>query len=166
MTNIILIGMPGAGKSTVGVILAKALKKTFIDTDIVIQEDSGRLLQNIIDTDGPRAFLDLEERTIVSRHFDNAVVATGGSVVFSTRAMEHLKNGGVVVYLKISFGEMERRLRNITTRGIVLVAGQGLPEMYSERVPLYEKYAGITIDCSEEDFESVVGKVIDGLGGA
>ena len=163
MTNIILIGMPGAGKSTVGVILAKALKKTFIDTDIVIQEDTGRLLQDIIDTDGPRAFLDREERTILSRHFDNAVVATGGSVVFSRNAMEHLKNGGVVVYRKISCEEMERRLKNITTRGIVLVAGQGLAEIYSERVPLYEKYAGITIDCSEEDFEIVVGKVIDGL---
>ena len=123
MANIILIGMPGAGKSTVGVILAKALKKTFIDTDIVVQEDAGRLLQDIIDTEGPRAFLEIEESTILSRHFANAVIATGGSVVFSTRAMMHLKSGGVVVYLKISFEEMEQRLRNITTRGIVLVAG-------------------------------------------
>ena len=165
MTNIILIGMPGAGKSTVGVILAKALGKTFIDSDIVIQEDSGRLLQEIIDTEGPETFMEIEERTVLSRHFENAVVATGGSVVFSRKAMEHLKNGGVVVYLKISFEEMERRLRNITTRGIVLVAGQGLPEMYSERVPLYETYADITIECSGEDFEIVVAKVIDGLGG-
>jgi len=161
MTNIILIGMPGAGKSTVGVILAKALKKTFIDTDIVVQEDAKRLLQDIIDTDGPRAFLEIEERTVLSRHFANAVIATGGSVVFSMRAMEHLKSGGVVVYLKVSFEEMEKRLRNITTRGIVLVAGQGLREMYDQRVPLYEKYADRTIDCSDKDFETVVRKVID-----
>jgi len=165
MANIILIGMPGAGKSTVGVILAKALGKTFIDTDIMIQEDSGRLLQDIIDTEGPRAFLEIEESTILSRYFANAVIATGGSVVFSTRAMEHLKSGGVVIYLKISFEEMEKRLRNITTRGIVLVAGQGLREMYDQRVPLYEKYADRIIDCSEEDFESVVGKVVAGLPG-
>ena len=165
MTNIILIGMPGAGKSTVGVILAKALKKTFIDTDIVIQEDAGRLLQDIIDTDGPRAFLEIEESTILSRHFANAVIATGGSVVFSTRAMEHLKNSGVVIYLKISFEEMEKRLRNITTRGIVLVAGQGLREMYDQRVPLYETYADRIIDCSDKDFEAVVAKVIAGLPG-
>lgn len=162
MTSIILIGMPGAGKSTVGVILAKALRKTFIDTDIVIQEDAGRLLQDIIDTEGPRAFLEIEESTILSGHFANAVIATGGSVVFSTRAMEHLKNSGVVVYLKISFEEMEKKLRNITTRGIVLVAGQGLREMYDQRVPLYEKYADRIIDCSDKDFETVVTKVIDG----
>jgi len=165
MANIILIGMPGAGKSTVGVILAKALGKTFIDTDIMIQEDSGRLLQDIIDTEGPRAFLEIEESTILSRYFANAVIATGGSVVFSTRAMEHLKSGGVVIYLKISFEEMEKRLRNITTRGIVLVAGQGLREIYDQRVPLYETYADRIIDCSEEDFESVVGKVVAGLPG-
>ena len=162
MANIILIGMPGAGKSTVGVILAKALKKTFIDTDIVVQEDAGRLLQDIIDTEGPRAFLEIEESTILSRHFANAVIATGGSVVFSSRAMEHLKNSGVVIYLKISFEEMEKRLRNITTRGIVLVAGQGLRGMYEQRVPLYEKYADRIIDCSDKDFEAVVAKVIDG----
>jgi len=114
-----------------------------------------------IDTEGPRAFLEIEESTILSRHFANAVVATGGSVVFSMRAMEHLKNRGIVMYLKVSFVEMEKRLRNITTRGIVLVAGQGLREMYDQRVPLYEKYADRTIDCSDKDFETVARKVID-----
>jgi shikimate kinase len=163
MKNIIIIGMPGAGKSTVGVILAKALGMKFTDTDIAIQEKTGRLLQEIIDKDGAGAFKKIEEETILSRHFQNAVIATGGSVVFSRKAMEYLKSCGVVVYLEISFEEMERRLRNITTRGIVLVAGQSLRDMYDQRIPLYETYADITIGCSDEDFETVVGKVMDGV---
>lgn len=165
MKNIVLIGMPGAGKSTAGVILAKALGMKFTDTDIAIQEHSGRLLQEILDTDGPEAFKKAEEETVLSLHRQSAVIATGGSVVFSGRAMEHLKSGGVVVYLKISFEEMEKRLRNITTRGIVLSYGETLREMYDGRVPLYEKYADITIACSDEDFETVVGKVMDRLRG-
>jgi len=163
--NIVIIGMPGAGKSTMGVILAKTMGRNFIDTDIVIQEKSGRLLQEMIDDDGPETFLAIEEKTMMSLHCHNAVIATGGSVVFSERAMEHLKSGGVVVYLRISFEEMVRRLNNITTRGIVLVAGQSLHEMYTQRIPLYERYADITIDCSEDDFEHCIGNVIDELSG-
>ena len=163
MKNIILIGMPGAGKSTVGVILAKTLGMNFIDTDIAIQENSLRLLQEIIDTDGPDAFKTIEEETILSLHSHHTVIATGGSAVFSKRAMEHLTWDGVVVYLKISFDEMEKRLMNITTRGIVLSRGETLYEMYNERVPLYEKYAGITIDCEKEDFEMIVKKIIADL---
>ena len=163
MNNIILIGMPGAGKSTAGVILAKALGMTFVDTDIVVQEHAGRLLQDIIDEGGTDAFLKIEENTILSLHCRHAVLATGGSVVFSAGAMEHLASDGVVVYLKISFEEMEKRIRNITTRGIVLVAGQSLRAMYDQRIPLYERYADITIDCSDEDFETVVGNVVDAL---
>ena len=155
--------MPSAGKSTVGVILAKTLGMNFIDTDIAIQENSRRLLQEIIDTDGPDAFKKIEEKTILSLHCHRAVIATGGSAVFSERAMEHLTQDGVVVYLKISFDEMEKRLRNITTRGIVLIAGQGLFDMYTQRIPLYEKYADITIDCSKDDFEIIVQKVIADL---
>lgn len=163
MKNIILIGMPGAGKSTVGVILAKTRGMKFIDTDIAIQETTGRLLQEIIDTDGPDAFKTIEEKTILSLHCHHAVIATGGSVVFSEKAMEHLTKDGVVVYLKISFEEMEKRLKNITTRGIVLLAGQSLFDMYTRRVPLYEKYADITIDCSQDDFENSVQKIIADL---
>jgi shikimate kinase len=163
MKNIIIIGMPGAGKSTVGVILAKTLGMNFTDTDIVIQETSGRLLQEIIDTEGPESFLKTEENAILSLQGQNAVIATGGSVVFSGRAMKHLKRDGVVLYLAISFEEMARRLNNITTRGIVLVAGQSLRDMYNQRIPLYEKYADITIGCSGDDFENVVAKAVDEL---
>ena len=159
MKNIILTGMPGAGKSTTGVILAKALRKKFIDTDIVIQETTGRLLQDIIDEDGPDAFKMIEEEIILAHRFRNTVIATGGSVVFSDRAMQHLRQDGMVIYLAISFKEMEHRLKNITTRGIVLTRGESLREMYDERLPLYRKYADITVDCSGTDFEVVVGSV-------
>jgi len=160
MKNIILIGMPGAGKSTVGVILAKMLGMTFFDTDIAIQESTGRLLQEIIDTNGPDAFLKTEEETILSLSCRNSVIATGGSVVFSGNSMEHLKEDGMVIYLAISFDEMAKRLKNITTRGIVLFSGESLFDMYHERVPLYEKYADITVECSHGEFEDIVGEVI------
>jgi shikimate kinase len=163
MKNIVIIGMPGAGKSTMGVILAKTLGRHFIDTDIVAQETKGRLLQEIIDEEGTGAFLETEEKTILSLRCHHTVIATGGSVVFSGKAMEHLRKDGVIVYLNISFEEMVRRLNNITTRGIVLAAGQGLREMYNQRVPLYEKYADITIECSDSDFEKCIGNVIDEL---
>jgi len=161
--NIVLIGMPGAGKSTVGVVLAKTLGMQFIDTDILIQERAGKMLQEILDGNGPDAFKRLEEETILSLHPDRAVIATGGSVVCSEAAMAHLKSGGVVVYLEIPYAEMEARLKNITTRGILLLPGQSLRGMYDERVPLYEKYADLTVACSDEDFESVVGNLIEAL---
>ncbi|MCP1715478.1 shikimate kinase [Methanocalculus alkaliphilus] len=158
--NIILIGMPGAGKSTVGVILAKTLGMQFIDTDILIQQQSGRMLQEILDHDGPDAFRRMEEETILSLHPSNSVIATGGSVVRSRAAMEHLRSLGVVLYLEISFEEMERRIKNITTRGIVLLPGQSLRAMYLQRVPLYEEYADDIIPCSGEDLESVVSQIL------
>ncbi|PKL61710.1 MAG: shikimate kinase [Methanomicrobiales archaeon HGW-Methanomicrobiales-2] len=161
--NIVLIGMPGAGKSTVGVILAKSLGMQFIDTDILIQERTGRMLQQILDLEGPDAFKRIEEEAILSLHPRHAVIATGGSVVCSGDAMAHLKSEGLVVYLEISYGEMEARLKNITTRGILLLPGQSLRGMYDERVPLYEMYADLTVACSGEDLESVVGNVIEGL---
>ena len=160
MKNIILIGMPGAGKSTLGVILAKTLRMNFIDTDILIQERTGELLQDIIDNEGSTALLKIEEETILDLAAHHAVIATGGSAVFSEKAMKHMRSDGVVLYLDISFEKMVQRLKNIKTRGIVLFEGSNLHDMYSERVPLYEKYADITIGCSEGDFEDIVGKVI------
>jgi shikimate kinase len=161
--NIVLIGMPGAGKSTVGVVLAKSLGMRFIDTDILIQERTGRMLQAILDEDGPEGFRRIEEETVLSLNAEGAVIATGGSVVCSEAAMAHLKAGGVVVYLEISYDEMERRLKNITTRGIVLLPGQSLRGMYDERVQLYERYADLTVASSGGDLESVVQRVIDAL---
>lgn len=163
MNNLVLIGMPGAGKSTAGTVLAKILRMSFIDTDNVMEERSGRALQDIIDTDGPDTFRAIEEETILSLHSDNSVIATGGSVVFSDHSMQHLKQQGIVVYFRISFEEMEKRLNDIRTRGIVLSRGETLRDMYDERIPLYEKYADFVVDCSDMDIEAVVGKVITGL---
>lgn len=160
MRNVVLIGMPGSGKSTAGVLLAKALGRRFIDTDILIQEETGRLLQEIIDQDGPRAFMEIEERTILSLHPHRAVIATGGSVVYSQKAMDYLRNKGTIVYLFITFEEMAERLKNTTNRGIVLTAGQGLHEMYDERISLYESNADCTIDVSCETTEGVVSQII------
>ncbi len=161
--NIVLIGMPGAGKSTVGVVLAKALGMRFVDTDLLIQEKAGRMLQEILNEDGSDSFRRLEEEVILSLRTRRAVIATGGSVVYSKKAMAHLGAGGVIVYLEIPYAEMEARLKNITTRGIVLLPGQSLREMYDERIPLYERYADITIACRGKDLESVVEDLIEAL---
>jgi len=161
--NIVLIGMPGAGKSTVGVVLAKALGMQFVDTDILIQERAGRMLQEILDEDGPDAFRRNEEEAILSLHLHHAVIATGGSVVYSEDAMAHLRSAGVVVYLEISYDAMVKRLKNITTRGILLLPGQSLRKMYDERIPLYERYADLTVACTGRDLESVIGSVIEAL---
>jgi len=161
MKNIVIIGMPSAGKSTIGVILAKTLGMNFIDTDILIQENTGRLLQEIITKDGIDAFLKIEEITILSLTCNNSIIATGGSVVLSDRSMDYLKKHGLIIYLNIVFEEMVQRLNNITTRGIVLAEGQSLIDMYTQRIPLYEKYAEITIDCSKEDVEDIIKKLIN-----
>jgi shikimate kinase len=161
MKNIVIIGMPSAGKSTIGVILAKTLGMNFIDTDILIQENTGRLLQEIITKDGIDAFLKIEEITILSLTCNNSIIATGGSVVLSDKSMDYLKKHGLIIYLNIVFEEMVQRLNNITTRGIVLAEGQSLIDMYTQRIPLYEKYAEITIDCSKEDVEDIIKKLIN-----
>ncbi|MEE1188226.1 MAG: shikimate kinase [Acutalibacteraceae bacterium] len=144
--NIILIGMPGCGKSTIGVLLAKNLAYGFLDSDLVIQEQSGRKLQDMIDEMGPEAFSAFEDAVNATLIPHNTVIATGGSAVYGTRAMEHFKQIGTVVYLKASYETIEKRIRNFATRGIVIPEGQTFRDVYNERTALYEKYADITVD--------------------
>lgn len=144
--NITLIGMPASGKSTVGVLLAKRLGYTFVDVDILIQSQENRLLKEIIAEEGLEGFLEVENRVNASLDTDHAVIAPGGSVIYGKEAMEHLKEISTIVYLKLSYEEVEKRLGNLTDRGVVLKEGMTLLDLYRERVPYYEKYADITVD--------------------
>lgn len=153
MKNIVLIGMAGSGKSTLGVLLAKSLGMPFIDTDLMIQQHEKKLLQEIIDSHGIEPFLEIEEKVMLTIDDLDSVIATGGSVVYSEKAMTHLKEHGRLVYLKLDYVEIERRIQNITTRGIVMDNGKSLKDIYDERVCLYEKYADIIIDCNHKDPE-------------
>lgn len=163
MNNIVLIGMPGAGKSTVGVLLAKTLGYAFLDTDLVIQEREGRLLQDLVDELGVEAFLDREAAAIVSVDCDRTVIATGGSVVCRDRAMEHLRTLGRIVYLQLPLEELERRLHNISTRGIAMAPGETLAHIYDYRSPLYQKYADLTVAVDRQTLEETVEQVLRAL---
>jgi shikimate kinase len=155
-TNLVLIGMPGAGKSTVGVVLAKTLGKMFIDTDLLIQQTMRRLLPQIIREDGVAAFLAGEERTVLQLTANNTVIATGGSVVYSPKAMAHLQRLGMVIYLQLPLADIESRITNMASRGIAIGPGQQLNDLYRERVPLYEKYADMIVDCNGLTLEAVL----------
>lgn len=161
--NVVLIGMPGAGKSTIGVILAKVLGKDFIDADLVIQKKEGRLLREIIEQEGPDGFLAVEERVNAGICPDVAVIATGGSVVYGQRAMEHLGRIGAIVYLKLSYPAVESRLRDIRGRGVVLRDGQTLLDLYQERAVLYERYADVTVEEDGLGVEETLEKTLQAL---
>lgn len=161
MNNIVLIGMPGVGKSTVGVILAKELGYRFIDADLVIQEREGRLLRDIIGDVGPEGFIEVENRINASLEADHAIIATGGSVVYGKEAMRHLKEIGTIVYIEVSYEIIEKRLADIKGRGVVLRDGQTLEDLYRERVPLYEQYADITVSETGLSIEQTVEKLIE-----
>ena len=163
MDNIVLIGMPGAGKSTVGVLLAKTLGYAFLDTDLVIQEREGRLLQDLVDELGVEAFLDREAAAICSVDCDRTVIATGGSVVCRDGAMEHLRELGRIVYLQLPLEELERRLHNISTRGIAMAPGETLAHIYDYRAPLYRKYADLTVAVDRQTLEETVEQVLNAL---
>ncbi len=161
--NIVLIGMPGVGKSTVGVILAKVLGYQFLDADLVIQQKEGKLLREIIEEVGTEGFIAVENRINAELDCDRTIIATGGSVVYGEEAMKHLKEIGTVVYLEVPFSIINRRLSDIKGRGVVLKEGQTLHDLYMERVPLYEKYADIRVSADGLNVEETVERLIKSL---
>ena len=163
MKNIVLIGMPGSGKSTLGVVLAKVLGYGFIDSDLIIEEEEGRLLHEIIAQDGIEGFMAIENRVNSSLQVEKKIIATGGSAVYGEEAMQHLKEIGTVVYLKWELEELAGHLEDLTERGVVLKPGQDLKGLYEERCPLYEKYADLTVPCSGESVEDMVKQIVEAL---
>ena len=163
--NIVLIGMPGVGKSTVGVILAKVLGYQFIDADLVIQKRENRLLHEIISEEGLDGFLKAEENAnvYIAQNEEKSIVATGGSVVFCEKAMQELKKTGRVIYLELEYDQLKKRLGNLKGRGVVLKDGQDLRGLYEERIPLYEKYADLTVNEKNLDVEQTLQKIVDRL---
>lgn len=160
--NIVLIGMPGAGKSTVGVVLAKTLGCDFLDTDILLSTRYGKPLQQILQDAGQPEFLRLEGKLGAELRCENTVVATGGSMVFSPEAMANFRRSGRVVYLRVPFEELSRRIHNITTRGIAFAPNQTLRDLFEERTPLYEKYADLVIS-AVRDVEAAVTAIVETL---
>ena len=161
MNNIVLIGMPGAGKSTVGVVLAKRLGYRFVDSDLVIQEAKGMLLHEIIEERGIEGFLAVENEINASLNVRRSVIATGGSVIYGKEAMELLGENGTVVYLMLPYEAIKKRLGDLNERGVTVKEGQTLLDLYEERIPYYEKYAGVTIDCESKMIRDIVAEIMD-----
>lgn len=161
--NLILIGMSGAGKSTLGVLLAKALGKQFVDTDLLVQQKAGKLLQEILDTEGVDRFLEIEEQVLSSLDLTHAVISTGGSAVYSDKAMRHLKAGGVAVHLHVDFPALTKRLHNLSTRGIVFKGQSDLRGVYEDRLRLYRAYADLTVDCTRNTVDESVDQILHAL---
>ena len=164
MDNIILIGMPGSGKSTVGVLLAKIIGYRFIDTDLLIQEKEGRILFEILRDSGNDYFAAVENEVNSSVMADKTVIATGGSAIYGEEAMRHLGNIGKIVFLDVPLYELEKRINNLSTRGIMFKSGQTLNDIYNERLPLYRKWADITISCEGESLSENAMKIAEALG--
>lgn len=165
MDNIVLIGMPSSGKSTAGVLLAKKAGYGFIDCDLIIQGEEKALLSEIIERKGVEAFIKIEERVNSGLFADRCVISTGGSVVYGAAAMEHLKEIGKVVYLRQSVGEIEKRIPSLAKRGVVMRGNvSNIRELYAERVPLYEKYADVTVECDGRSIEETVADIAEAAG--
>lgn len=162
-SNLVLIGMPGAGKSTVGIILAKQAKRAFIDTDVLIQTSQGRTLQEIIDTDGYLALRRIEEEILLGLDLRNHVIATGGSAVYSDAAMTRLKSNGIVIFLDVDLPTIESRIKDFGTRGLAKRPDQDLADLFRERCALYRKYADITIRCKGMTQEEVGAAIVRAL---
>ena len=163
-TNITLIGMPASGKSSVGIVLAKRLGKKFVDTDIVIQERYGKLLKELIKEYGDDGFRKIEDEVNASLDVTNSIISPGGSVVYGTKAMEHLKEISVVIYLELSYTAIKSRLGDLRERGITLKEGQTLKDLYLERTPLYEKYADITVNEMKKTLANTIDEICEMLG--
>ena len=161
--NVVLIGMPGCGKSTIGVVLAKVVGARFIDADLLIQESQGMLLRDIIARYGDDGFLKIENDVNKSIETENAVIATGGSAVYCTEAMEKYRENDIVVYIRLEYQELEKRLGNLKSRGVVLKDGQTLKDLYNERTPLYEKYAHIIVDSDNMSVEELMDAICSEL---
>lgn len=159
MKNIVLIGMPGAGKSTVGVVLAKRMGYRFLDSDLAIQEKYGKLLHELIEENGVEGFWRIENDVNASLQVSHSVIATGGSVIYEEEAMAHLGRIGVIVYLQLPCREIAERLGDLSARGVTLREGQTLEDLYAERIPLYEKYAHITISCEGKPLREIVAEI-------
>jgi shikimate kinase len=162
-TNIILIGMPGSGKSTVGVLLAKMTARSFIDTDVLIQTETGRTLQSIVDSDGYLELRQIEEAVLLRLDVSGHVIATGGSAVYSSLAMEHLMSQGIAVFLDVDLATLKARVRDYETRGLAKRPDQTVDDLFAERFALYRRYADITIACGKLDHEAVCASIIAAL---
>ena len=164
MENIILIGMPGCGKSTVGVVLATALGMDFIDSDLLIQRREGKRLARIIEEMGDDGFRAVENEVNASIEVQGCVIATGGSVIYGQEAMAHLRSIGTVVYLQLSYAQVEERLGDLHARGVTVKPGQTLRDLYNERCPMYERHAHVTIPCDGLRLREVVAQIRQTLG--
>lgn len=160
MKNIVFIGMPASGKSTVGVVVAKRLGYKFVDTDLVIQEVEKRLLKEIIAEEGNEGFLRIEDRVNAEIQEERAIISPGGSVVYCENAMRHYKETGMIVYLHTSYETISNRLHNAKNRGVVLKDGQTLKDLYEERTALFERYADLTISEEGRDLEETIEEVL------
>ncbi len=161
--NIVLIGMPAVGKSTIGILLAKATGYNFIDTDILIQSGEKKTLAEIIKDIGIKQFLILEQDYLLSVNCNGHVIATGGSAVYSTKSMEHLADNGVIIYLEIGLDDLKNRLSALDSRGVIRTPGQDITSLYRERTPLYDKFADIRIECNNLTPDEVLSKIITAL---
>ena len=161
--NIVLIGMPGCGKSTVGVVLAKAMGYDFVDSDLVIQKQYDKKLEEIIDQVGSEKFNEIEEDVNAHLDVEKSIIATGGSVIYGPKAMKHLAEIGIIFYIKLTYEEIENRLGSLKERGVSIKEGQTLRDLYNERIPLYEKYADIVIDTSDKDVRESVFLIMEKL---